>query len=80
MTATKQDIESSYLNARAKFREWKDDYAQRYGEPSAEQELLAVWKTMTPEQHAMAQQTDPQKYAQVEQLAKQLEVKNARIH
>lgn len=80
MSATQQDIESSYLNARAKFKEWGAEYAQKYAEPSAEQELLALWKTATPEQKAAAQASDPMQYKQVEELAKQLEVKNARLH
>lgn len=77
MSASKLDVESSYLNARAKFAEWREEYAQKYLEPSAEQELLAIWRTAPPELKAQVKQMDPQRYAAVEKLVAQLEVKNA---
>lgn len=78
MTATKQSVESSYLNARAKFLEWAESYQERYVQPEMNQELLAVWKSMTTEQHAAAKQADPRMYGETEKLVKKLEARNGR--
>ena len=78
MTITLHDIEDAFLNARAKFKSWERDYKAQYTQPIAEGELMAVWHTLTPEQHAQMAAADPATYEQVKNLVDQLGVKHGR--
>lgn len=69
------DIEDCYLGSRAKVQEWKRDFTAEWVRADAEEEFLAVWKSLPPEQHELIKQADPETYAEAEKLANKLEVR-----
>lgn len=76
MSVTLDDMADAAMNAHAKFAEWQADYTERMLQPIVEDELMSVWNTMTPEQHAALKASDPANYQVVEKLVGKLGVRN----
>lgn len=72
MSITFDDMSDAAMNAHAKFEEWRADYVERMLQPIVEDELVTVWNTMTPEQHAALQAVDPQNHEVVQRLVERI--------